>query len=418
MGATERKSGFSRSEETSERRPRRGGGAKKRGAKKRAAKKRPSTKRPAKKQSTKKRPAKKRATKRPAKKRSPKRGARRGAKRSGGARRSRGAPRTASNLDTKINTFVPEDPTSIVLNMTERSTGIAGFLNWKDASVPHNKNKNGYRRPEKLIQIVLHETATESGKGFNAGSNTTAHFAVKRDAFVTQFNDVLERENHAGKLNSRSMGIEFVNRSWLSSNKQNGGEGIPATESALTPAQREEFAEEKGYVWAFWGMGFGIYRVPPSLDQLEKEIELLEWLTDSLAAIDDPALPRFEKTWLQLVSYDDVKAKWKFPSDRIPPDGEREERRFFFMTPGYGYSTGSLVNDVPGIIAHNGNTTSHSDGSFLALYTWLRMEKGRSPSKARALAQRLMKEHSFRVKVKSDATKRVILLDVSDETLG
>ena len=137
-------------------------------------------------------------------------------------------------------------------------------------------------------------------------------------------------------------GIEFVNRDWLSSTTKDGGEGIPAHEAALTADQKAKYAEAKGHIWTFWGYGFGIYKLPPDLAQLEKEVELLSWLTDSLQATINSAPPQFqsmfpwfEKTWLQLVSYNDVKDKWTFPADHIPAAADQATKNLFVYTTGW-----------------------------------------------------------------------------------
>ncbi len=334
----------------------------------------------------------------------------------------------APSMAQLVNEYDPGDETAIVINMAEFATGIAGIRNYKgwatDASLPHNRRRNGYRSAANVIQIVVHETAADTGDGFDDSANTTSHLSVKRDATILQFNDLLEFENHSSGLNSTSIGIEFVNRGWLSSKTANGGEGIPATETALTAAQKDTFKEANGYLWAFWGNGFNIYRTPPSLTQLEKEVELLTWLTDTLDATIASAPAEFQnqfpvlaKRWLQLVSYDEVEPVWTFKDINIPPDADKSKKKFFVMTTGYDYLTPTHVRTKGGIISHNATYENHSDGSFQALYTWLRMEKGKDDNKSFELCKTLMKQHWFRVTPKSDSDKRIVLLDVDDTNL-
>lgn len=341
------------------------------------------------------------------------------------AAESEGAP----NMAKEVNEYDPADETALVINMAEFITGITDIRNYKDwrtnSAILHNKNKNGYRKATDIIQIVLHETAADTGNGFDPSKNTTSHMSVKRDATILQFNDLLEFENHASGMNSTSIGIEFVNRGWLSSSTKNGGEGIPASESAMTEAQKEKFKEANGYIWTFWGYGFNIYKPPESLDQLEKEIELVTWLTDTLqqTILQAPKefqdqFPWLEKEWLQLVSYDEVKDVWKFKNEDIPPEAERTQKNLFVFTTGYDYLTPSHVKTKPGIISHNATYEGHSDGSFLALYTWLRLEKGKTKDKAYALSKTLMKDHWFRVIPNSDSDKRVMILNVKDANLA
>src|SRR5512140_2697260 len=135
-------------------------------------------------------------------------------------------------MANEMNEYDPADETALVINMAEFATGITGIRNYKDwktnSAIPHNKNKNGTRKAKDVIQIVLHETAADTGDGFDPSKNETSHMSVKRDATILQFNDLLEFENHASGMNSTSIGIEFVNRGWLSSSTDDGGEGIPA----------------------------------------------------------------------------------------------------------------------------------------------------------------------------------------------
>ena len=329
----------------------------------------------------------------------------------------------------KVNEYQPDDAATLVINMASFDTGITGIRNYKDwrtdASVPHNKRYNGYRTPTDIIQIVLHETSADFGYGFSDKKNETAHLAVQRNGTIKQFNDLVEYENHTIGLNPTSIGIEFVNRDWLSSTTKDGGEGIPAHEAALTADQKAKYAEAKGHIWTFWGYGFGIYKLPPAdLAQLEKEVELLSWLTDSLQATINSAPPQFqsmfpwfEKTWLQLVSYNDVKDKWTFPADHIPAAADQATKNLFVYTTGWDVLLPAQISGKRGIISHNATYDGHPDGSFLALYTWLRMAKGKTGQQAFDLCKSLMKNHWIRVRPKSNSSNQVIVLDVSDHNL-
>ena len=323
----------------------------------------------------------------------------------------------------KMNEYQPDDATTLVIDMGSFDTGITGIRNYKgwktDASVPHNKRYNGYRTPTDIIQIVLHESSADFGYGFYDAQNETSHLAVQRDATIKQFNDLVECENHTSGLNRTSIGIEFVNRDWLDK------EGIPADQTHLTADQKAKYAEASGYFWAFWGDGYNIYKLPPTdLAQLEKEVELLTWLTDTLQATINSAPPQFqsmfpwfEKTWLQLVSYNEIKDKWRFPTANIPAAADQATKNLFVYTTGWDVLHPAQISGKRGIISHNATYTNHPDGSFLALYTWLRMEKGKTGQQAFDLCKSLMKNHWIRVRPKSDSSKQVIVLDVSDHNL-
>jgi hypothetical protein len=334
------------------------------------------------------------------------------------------------NAAKEVNEYDPGDPEALIINMAEFTTGITGIRNYKDwktnSAIPHNKRKNGFRTPTKILQLVLHETAADTGDGFDDSNNTTSHLAVQRDATIKQFNDLVEFENHASGMNTSGVGIEFVNRGWLSSKTTDGGEGIPAREADLTATQKTKFAEANGYIWTFWGYGFNIYKPPPDdLAQLEKEIELVTWLTDTLSATVQSApvefqstFPTFDKTWLQLVSYNDVKDKWTFQDENIPAAADQGTKNLFVFTTGYDVLEPAQIKGTRGIVSHNATYDGHSDGSFLALYTWLRMEKGKASQKSYDLCNSLMKSHWFRVTPKSNPDQRVMILDVSDANLA
>lgn len=333
----------------------------------------------------------------------------------------------APDMAKKVNEYDPVDETALIINMIEFKTGITGLRNYKgwktNAAIPHNRNPNGYRDPFTIHQIVLHESAADTGDGFYPKYNHTAHLGVQKNATILQFNDLVERESHTIGLNDTSIGIEFVNRGWLSSKKKE--EGIPATEGQLTSRQEELYKEAKGYLWTFWGYGFNIYKLPSSIDQLEKEVELVNWMTSDLQIILNNIrgtsiynmFPWIDPVWLQLVSYDEVKDIWKFKDANIPVEAERTQKNLFVMTTGYDYLLPNHVRGRSGVISHNATYDDHSDGSFLALYSWLRLEKGKDKNKAFDLCKSLMKQHWFRVTPKSDSGKRVIILDVREINL-
>ena len=75
------------------------------------------------------------------------------------------------------------------------------------------------------------------------------------------------------------------------------------------------------------------------------------------------------------------------------------------------------IKEKSGIISHNAIHASHPDGSFLALYTWLRLKKAKSRDKAYDLCKTLMKQHFIKATLRSDPKKQIVLLDVSDENL-
>ena len=386
-----------------------------------------------------------------------------------------------------LNSYVPAATDTIVINKTEFKA-VTGVTNWAAPGANHNTALTGKARRTsgQIIHLVLHETAADTGGGYKAPD--TAHMVVRADASVSQFNDLLEYEQQANDFNSSSVGIEFVNRSWLASpqtkykdtvdgTRKNcpprsdtsacsgceecdsrnpvysyEHEAIPAKETGLTAAQKEKFKEASGYLWCFWGFGFGIYRLPQSTAQLEKEVELVQWLTVDLRAalqawtdgggwlsgrpelpalatwlslpgvpaVNQPLLdiPAIENTWLQLVSYNDVKDLWTFKAADIPADADKDTKQFFCFTTAYGYLTPARMATTSGILSHNSFYAGHSDGSFLTLYTWLRLAKNKDAAKAFDLAKDLMQNKYLVASLKTDPNnKKIILLNVSDGNL-
>jgi hypothetical protein len=253
-----------------------------------------------------------------------------------------------------------------------------------------------------------------------------------------QFNDLVETEFHTIGLNDVSVGIEFVNRSWLSHNikkKPDGTldlqlyfEGI-ITEANLTQEQKTKYAESNGHLWLFWGDGFNIYRLPPTLTQLEKLVDLVRWLLiDYNNYVDEIAqtgtgiyifFTSISNVWLQLVSYNEVSSLWTFEDSDIPLEVDKSKKIFFVFTTGYGYlePTNLKANNNSGVLSHNACKDNHNDGSFLVLYSWLRIEKLKTAHDANEIAKKLMKNNHIRVTLTSDTSKNIHLLNVSDGNL-
>lgn len=386
-----------------------------------------------------------------------------------------------------LNNSVPTAADTIVINKTEFKA-VTGIANWRTAGANHNTNlaKKVKRTNSQTIHLVLHETGADTGDGY--APPFTAHMAVQADASVLQFNDLLEVEFHGNEFNASSIGVEFVNRGWLASPKTRylddtdhtwkdcpprgdttpcsgcgdcdskntlysyQHEAIPAKAANLSAEQQEKYKEANGYLWCFWGMGFNVYRLPQSTTELEKEVELVKWLTVDLRtaikawtdgggwlsgrpelpalanwlslpgvpAVNEPLLDVFsiENTWLQLVSYNDVKALWTFKAADIPAEADKDSKQYFCFTTGHGYLTYAKLSATSGILSHNSFYENHSDGSFLTLYTWLRLEKNKAAAKAFDLAKDLMKNKYLVASLKTNPNdKKIILLNVNDANL-
>ena len=295
----------------------------------------------------------------------------------------------------QLNGFNPENETTIVCNAAEFPSGLVDFVNFAFGfDVPHNTLTVPVRAPADIHFIVLHETSVDSGGGFRPPH--TAHFVVLRNGVIRQFNDLCETQIHAGIFNAAGIGIEFVNRDW------DDGKGVAKT---AIPAR---FAEANGYVHAFWGDGYNLYKLPP-LDQLERLVELLNRLLNQR----DDLQPFLEPAFLQYVSYDNIQALWQVPAASTPATAaEKEALRYFIWSNAYHYMLPTAFDNLgSGILSHNSisnigadgftDEDAHSDGSFLSLYALLRLYFDYAPAAAREKAIWLMKNRLVKATTKA-----------------
>ncbi len=112
-------------------------------------------------------------------------------------------------------------------------------------------------------------------------------------------------------------------------------------------------------------------------------------------------------TLLQLVSYNDVSSIWDFESADTPADDKKDLKKFFLYSCGTGYMRpGTFGGSVTGILSHNSvsnvssvggkdviDEDSHTDGSFQALYTWLRIMQSYDVNDAYTNARDLVTNH-------------------------
>ena len=323
----------------------------------------------------------------------------------------------------KISDYDPVAMDTIVSNAREYPSGIPGYRNYKgwksNADIPHNKKPKKIRAISDIIHITFHESAADTGDGFYDVNDTTSHLSVLKTNEVLQFNDLLEKEYHIGPFNDTSLGIEFVNKGWI--------QGMPSKESGLKAADREKYREDKGYLWAFCGMGQNIYKMP-SADQLEKFGELI----NRFFTATESDIPKIAKEWLQVISYNDVKDLWEFGS-HTPADVD--SKRFFIFSNGDVYFTPARIAERSGVYSHAcvnsihkgvPDSHAHPDGSFPTLYHWLRFIKQKTKDEAYTIAQHLIKNHNFIVKTKekflhkngNKEQRYIILVDVADENFS
>lgn len=318
--------------------------------------------------------------------------------------------------------YKPLVETSLVVNMKEFSSGITNFHNYKNHAIPHNTIPKRIRQALDIKFIVLHETAGyPTGTAFNVPKciswseedpkvckkydDTTAHLAVKLEknptagqadvGLIHQFNDLCEIEYHATIFNQNGIGIEFGNRGW--------DEGRGVKKNAIP----DQLAEDKGYLHLYWGDGYSIYKLPTRV-QLEKLVELVSiFIRKSM-----DGFPRIDRIWLQVVSFNDVKDFYDFKGVDIPnTDDAKGAGIFFIYTNGIDYMLPSRFLTTTGILSHASvsnlkkgrymNENAHSDGSFQALYTWLRIAKEFSEADAFNKAIALLRLPPVVVKTKN-----------------
>ena len=263
----------------------------------------------------------------------------------------------ALKTSSVINRYVPNNPDTIVVNTQEFASGITIFKNWKDNAALHNSNAKAVREASDIKFIALHETSGgDGGTGFDPPY--TSHFVIASDE-IRQFNDLLEKEWHVTIFNDTAIGIEFKNPDWVRT-KAAGGD----------------------YIDANWNGDYPSYSVP-STDKLENLILLLQRLISK----NEDGFPSIDPTWLQIISYNDVSSIWDFKESDIPTDDKKILKKFFIYSSGIDYMRPDNFDaSVKGILSHNSvsnlitvnNKTVidedlHTDGSFQALYSWLRI---------------------------------------------
>ena len=263
------------------------------------------------------------------------------------------APLDAAHL----NSYAPKAADTIIVNSQEFPAEITPFTNWKGNAALHNTAAKPGRSSSDIRFITLHETSgSATGTGFSPPF--TAHFVVGGDE-IRQFNDLSEKEWHVGIFNDGAVGIEFKNPDWVTTK-----------------------AAGQDYIDAHWSGDYPFYTVPSSA-----ALENLVLLVQRLVSRTDNNFPAIDPVWLQLVSYNDVSGVWTFADADIPADDKKSLKKFFVYSSGINYLTpATFPAPATGIFSHNsvsdlmtvsGKTVVdedlHTDGSFQALYTWLRI---------------------------------------------
>jgi len=197
--------------------------------------------------------------------------------------------------------------------------------NFRDSAVHRFAGRDRTGRP--VTEVVVHESVTCSAEAtikVLRRRGLGVHLVVAPDGRVTQHGDLAnDRLAHAGGHNGPSVGIEVV-----------------------TPYYGDQI--RKGLPWscvidAPWAHR-GRY-VVPTPEQAEATAQVVAWLSSPASCLSIP------RAWIGL-------AGSRLALGRIPAGDERR----------------------PGVWAHT--YFHHSDGAWLVLYAWLRIEAGLSPPEA------------------------------------
>lgn len=188
------------------------------------------------------------------------------------------------------------------------------------------------RARERVTECMLHETVTTSLAATVRAINSRklgVQFIVAPDGSVSQHGDaVTDMQEHVGSHNGAAVGIEVVTPYYPT--------GMPAG---------GPWRDVLEAPWAHRGR-----YVVPTLEQAESTCLLVSWMTaGTVPGLDIP------REWVGLRN-----GQWRMT--QLTPSTPR-----------------------PGIWSHQ-QVGGHADGSWLALYSWLRLAVGMGPLDARAEA--------------------------------
>jgi len=283
------------------------------------------------------------------------------------AKLSYGGSGTATPAVTCV-TRQPASPDTLVVDGYEYPGPVADFLNWRAGNNVFHGLKQAppgeqqCRPLDQITAIVLHETVSwndnpAGDRWYRPESpNLATQFFVQTDGSIAQHYDVVQYVQHAGPRNRHSIGIEFVNEVWVPANRVAGGSFTPPLPARdRTPRQVIQTDPD-------WG-AFSYYVVPPP-NQLEALKALLDYLLD--------AIPSVPTVWAGLVGY-------PYADDNL----------FLISSLPELFGCDEPFCNRAGVYCHYNLGAGHTDGSFLALYTWLRhrgLDAGDAPGSAYATA--------------------------------
>lgn len=291
----------------------------------------------------------------------------------------------------QVRAYEPVNPNAMIIskNPADREYAMPSaltLLNWKQGNNVYHYTGSPtvpvLRPMGDIYQIVLHESAgtgipIANDKHPDPHQRASVHFSVNMDGTAHQNNDVREHMDHGEQFNPHSVGIEFANIVW--SDTRTPGEPVClGLDTTTHDPVRVRFTNDhneriRADTWVGGHPCGGVYYTLPVMSQLESLVILVEQLMIHLNILKE------DESWMQLIPH---------PRNQTPDTGG-PARTFFVMS-----SAPSLFarTTAPGLIAHRCFSRSHGDGTFQALYTWLRLARRFDAPTAYATA-RMLVEH-------------------------
>jgi len=253
--------------------------------------------------------------------------------------------------------FTPNSPTTIVVGQVEfpAPAGVT-VTNWKDRTVVAQKQRSGTasrpacRSAADINEVVVHETVSTKVDRKSAG-RPNIHLVLHRDGTFTQHADLVADLNHANHHNMASFGFETVNPVLPRMASAPDG-GLPPNLTDFPCIQNTIWASADRPKLEAGGHGParnpGRHYVRPTDAQLEAAARLIAWATDSTIG----------------------------HGMNIPLNWRGRRGQFLLL----GRDDPLFANHAPGIHAHG--YWNHSDGCFIVLYAWLRLDQNLSQQDA------------------------------------
>lgn len=258
---------------------------------------------------------------------------------------------------------------SVAFPRVDESGDVVTFRNWRtvedqfrtaNIDLPYLPGANLVLKP--LRQIVIHETQSFSGMNRRPDLSVT-QFAINSDGTIYQLADLQARAHHASdkEVNQQSVGIEFVNYTFDVDTDPGVGykdkTGTVHTLNESTPRTRVPIK------WAGGARSSGYLIVPP-IAQLEKLVVLVRTLLKyaTVGHLNKQGLG-VPAAFLNVIE--------------ASTGSSSVTKRYFVVKAAAGVQTtlggeASERRRSPGIISHAG-VFEHQDGSFPAMYLWLRL---------------------------------------------